>query len=794
MKLKINILFFICLIQLANAKNDKYRLVLTSNPATSITIVWNQISGTDPIVYYDTTDFGTDHTKYRNTKTVDRTTIFRGMNNKFARLKNLKPNTNYYFIIRDSQGNSKRFWFRTAPDDLSRLSFIAGGDSRNYRTPRKNANLLVSKLKPHAVFFGGDMIDYDTDREWKNWLDDWQLTTSKDGRMIPIVPARGNHEALYTIHRLFDTPKKSYYALTFGNNLIRAYTLNSEISVSGNQLTWLKNDLEATANNVIFKMAQYHKPMRPHTAGKSEGNSEYNAWANLFYKHRVRLVVDCDSHMVKTTWPIQPSSIPENDEGFIRNDENGTVYAGEGSWGAPLRANNDDKSWTRNSGSFNQFKLIFVSKEKIEMRTIKVDNAKSVEEVSNSNPFTLPKNLDIWSPTEGSVVTITPVKTGTNPKIEFAEGKVMNKLKGTNIALNINILNDAPNITKVDFYVNNKLVNTSNSSPYKFTHSYPNGVNNIKAIATNRSSNTAEATFFLNVGDFEVHKKKLKISNGNNDVEETQTGVIYFVSSDLELGYDRYKFVKGTPNGFQKIGLRFEGLNIPKGAKITNAYIQFRADEVNNAPASFKIFIENTENSLPFENNSTNNISSRTKLDTNISWNPPAWTKKREKEVAQQTPELKTLLQQIVNKKNWTQGNSTTFIIEPTGVSLTNKKAKRVADSQEGSSSSPPTLVYSYSFNVNTLNTKNFSRDITINIFPNPYRNSFSLNIPKLPTKENLMLEIHDIRGTMLYRKEVNSGKNIEINPTIKASGVYFLKIYSIINTNAILVKKIIKL
>ncbi|MEQ9304975.1 MAG: hypothetical protein RJQ14_13785 [Marinoscillum sp.] len=170
----------------------------------------------------------------------------------------------------------------------------------------------------------------------------------------------------------------------------------------------------AANGHVTWRSAQYHRPMRPHTAGKAEQNDQYNSWAGRFNNHNVKLVVECDAHTVKTTWPVVPSTGSGNDEGFIRDDANGTVFVGEGCWGAPLRTNNDDKSWTRNSGVFNQFKLIFVDQDKIEVRTIKLDNATSVGENSNGNPFAFPSNLDIWSPSNGSVVTIQNSNNG-NP-------------------------------------------------------------------------------------------------------------------------------------------------------------------------------------------------------------------------------------------------------------------------------------------------------------------------------------------------------------------------------------------
>ena len=173
MKIKslIKYIAFVCVFY-ANANTDKFRLIINSDPSSSITIAWNQISGSNATVYYGTTDQGTNENNYSFYKTPSRTKDYRGMMSAFARITGLTPNTNYYFFIKDSNSESQRFWFKTAPNDNSRLSFIVGGDSRNNRDPRKNGNRLVSKLKPHAVFFGGDMTAGGSDAEWQTWFDD----------------------------------------------------------------------------------------------------------------------------------------------------------------------------------------------------------------------------------------------------------------------------------------------------------------------------------------------------------------------------------------------------------------------------------------------------------------------------------------------------------------------------------------------------------------------------------------------------------------------------------------------
>jgi hypothetical protein len=404
----ITLSLFIFSQNILSALTDRYRVMWVDDPATTMTIGWEQISGSDPVVYFDKYNGGQDFANYGLYQKADRKVWSKGMNNHFARLTNLQPNTIYHFIIKDSEGVSQKMSFKTAPDNpYERLSIIAGGDSRNHRKARCKANLLVSKLRPHAVMFGGDMTGGDIERQWKAWFDDWQKTMTADGHLTPIIPARGNHEASnQSLVDMFDVRnKKNMYALNLGGSLLRIYTLNSMIAAGGDQRNWLENDLSENTQ-VKWKMAQYHHAIRPHMSKKSERNAQLKNWGTLFYKYGVDLVCESDAHVVKTTYPIRPSKERGSDEGFIRDDERGTVYVGEGCWGAPLRRSNDDKSWTRASGSFNQFKWIFIDLNGIEVRTIKVDNAEQVASVDANDIFSEPAGLDVWAPRTGSVLRI----------------------------------------------------------------------------------------------------------------------------------------------------------------------------------------------------------------------------------------------------------------------------------------------------------------------------------------------------------------------------------------------------
>ncbi len=411
------LVLFFCCCQQAAALTSRYRCMIRDNPATTITIGWELVSGSNPMIYYGTTDYGQDANKYTNQAYPQRTVHAKDMHNHFVRLSKLRPNTVYYFVIKDSESTSQRFSFRTLPDDhQSRLSIIGGGDSRNHKTARRNANKIVAKIRPHFVLFAGDMTGGDSSREWQEWLDDWQLTIGDDGRMTAVIAARGNHERSdVSIVDMFDVPHPTvFYGITCARGLFRIMTLNSMQQSNAEQLQWLENDLKKS-QKVAWRMVQYHHPIRPHTKRKHEQEYMRRYWAPLFYKYGVQLALECDTHMSKITWPVRATNDKSEvgyDEGFVR-DPKGTIFMGEGGWGAPLRDADDAKKWTRAIGSFNQVKWMMVDLHKVELRTIKTENADKVGTLTDNNRFFLPENIDLWEVSGNDEVIVYNEKAPT---------------------------------------------------------------------------------------------------------------------------------------------------------------------------------------------------------------------------------------------------------------------------------------------------------------------------------------------------------------------------------------------
>lgn len=187
----------------------------------------------------------------------------------------------------------------------------------------------------------------------------------------------------------------------------------------------------------------------------------------------------------------------------------------------------------------------------------------------------------------------------------------------------------------------------------------------------------------------------VSISNGNDDVEEKQKkGTIYFDSSDLELIYesgfyyydddDNYYYYRGQKK--QTVGLRFNGINIPQGALIESAYIEFTVDETGSENTKLKIFGHDVDNA-PIFRSSRYDVSSRNRTSAKVVWRPEAWSTI---DAEKQTPDLIDIVQEIVDRPGWLANNSMAFIIKG------KKKNRRVANSYEGSADGAPKLVITY--------------------------------------------------------------------------------------------------
>lgn len=174
--------------------------------------------------------------------------------------------------------------------------------------------------------------------------------------------------------------------------------------------------------------------------------------------------------------------------------------------------------------------------------------------------------------------------------------------------------------------------------------------------------------FFANTA-FSQSTICIRINNGIDDVEEKiSDGFMDTNSSDIELIYNK--------TYDQMAGFRFNNVNIPQGAAITNAHIQFGTDEVKTGVTNLTIRGENIDHAPSFDTIAFN-LSSRNKTNSSVSWVPASWSNIGEAGAAQQTPDISSVITEIVNRPGFKVGNSIVIAISGSGV--------RTAESFEGS-------------------------------------------------------------------------------------------------------------
>lgn len=157
------------------------------------------------------------------------------------------------------------------------------------------------------------------------------------------------------------------------------------------------------------------------------------------------------------------------------------------------------------------------------------------------------------------------------------------------------------------------------------------------------------------------------IDDSDNDAEESISrgdGSVETGSSDLELGMWDTGY---TPDyGKSIVGVRHHDIAIPQGATIISAHLQFMADDDGDDPCQVTIYGEDIGNALIFDESIAYNISSRTTTTESVVWDIPAWVD-LDRGDAQKTPDLRAIIQAIVNRTDWVSGNAMSFQLHDSG-------------------------------------------------------------------------------------------------------------------------------
>ena len=242
----------------------------------------------------------------------------------------------------------------------------------------------------------------------------------------------------------------------------------------------------------------------------------------------------------------------------------------------------------------------------------------------------------------------------------------------------------------------------------------------------------------------------------------------------------------------QTIGLRFTNLNIPQGAIITSADIQFVVDQTDNVnPCNLEIFGEASDDAQTFAGNY--DISTRVKTAVSEIWSPADWINVGDAGPDQKTVDFASVIQEIVNRNGYSSSSAIAIIIEGVG--------KRTAESFNASPSLAPEICVEYfdppqsiglnpnggilesekeefSFN-NSTEAEDIKLATPIHIYPNPASERLIVAFEAIE-EDVVNIQIMDLSGRKLIieKRNINEGKNaVLIDRLGLESGIYFIQV-----------------
>jgi hypothetical protein len=278
-------------------------------------------------------------------------------------------------------------------------------------------------------------------------------------------------------------------------------------------------------------------------------------------------------------------------------------------------------------------------------------------------------------------------------------------------------------------------------------------------VATDNLGATAtSAPVTVTVSEVTAGVKNVTILAGTDDAEEYAKGTVLTGDADIDLVYD------SKTSGLQTVGLYFRNLGIPAGSVVTRAYIQFTA--FRKTTASCSLIISGEDRLSPDDFTSGNyNLSSRAKTFAKVPWVPPGWTKVG---VAQQSPDLASLINEIISDNSGAAIDKLVFLITNNGTGT----GTRAAYSYESSPASAALLHMEYSAatsgdalkslvikgNAPAIPADLKIAGIDVQLYPNPVGDKLNVRVNGDAYLEQI--EIYNVQSVLMVRRKMTAGLN----------------------------------
>ncbi len=266
---------------------------------------------------------------------------------------------------------------------------------------------------------------------------------------------------------------------------------------------------------------------------------------------------------------------------------------------------------------------------------------------------------------------------------------------------------------------------------------------------------------------------EVQILDGADDAEEIRTAIdptdvtgdVSITSSDLELAFDKEP---------QFVGMIFRGCDIPVGAIISNAYVQFTVDKAvegtTDQPITLEVYgAKEAAVAGPFTGDLFS-VSSHPATDAKIAeWKPGISVAEGDAGENERTPDISAIITEIISLDGWASGNNIMIVVAaPADLK---DDVNREMESADGDAAGAPKLVVTFTSWPAGINpNEKFSKSI----YPNPTEGMFSI---ENPSTDKFGYEIYSINGKLLVSRNNISGSTVEVDLSSFAKGMYFVDV-----------------
>ncbi len=268
----------------------------------------------------------------------------------------------------------------------------------------------------------------------------------------------------------------------------------------------------------------------------------------------------------------------------------------------------------------------------------------------------------------------------------------------------------------------------------------------------------------------------ITFNTSSDDAEQENDEMDSLFDDDLDAGWE------GDPEdqNILTAGLRFTDVTIPKGFIIDSAYIQIYSHEGKSAEdvANITIVGEATDHASTYTYESL--ITTRPHTSASINWVVDVewglWMPYR-------TPDIKTIVQEIVNREGWEAGNALAIMLmgENQGPSDVDnarefESFENIADPEDGGDGQNhpervPRLVVYYSAPSAIFNRQQSNSLI---VYPNPASDHLTLN---LESGSKATISVYNQIGALVMETVTNNESLPQLNVNHLTNGIYMIHV-----------------